>query len=104
MKLGFSNNWVDLIMTCITSAVFSVIINRVPKGLIQPKKGLRQVCPLSPYLFILCAEAFANLLTQAERKQLIQGLSFTKDVSISHLLFTDESLVFTRAAVNVTST
>ncbi|KAH9728181.1 hypothetical protein KPL70_008921 [Citrus sinensis] len=61
--------------------------------------GLRQGCPLSPYLFILCAEAFSNLLYQAEGEQKIIGLRFAKDITISHLLFADDSLVFNRASV-----
>ncbi|KAH9792802.1 reverse transcriptase domain-containing protein [Citrus sinensis] len=97
-KIGFSNKWRSLIMRCITTAQFSVIINGTPKGLILPERGLRQGCPLSPYLFIMCAEAFSNLLIQAERKQQIRGLRFAKDVTISHLLFADDSLVFTRAS------
>lgn len=34
---------------------------------------------------------------QAERNQQIEGLRFAKDVTISHLLFAYDSLVFTRA-------
>ena len=38
-------------------------------------------------------------MIQAERHNLIHGLRFAKNVTISHLLFTDDSLVFTKAAV-----
>lgn len=42
---------------------------------------------------------FSNLITQAERKKLIKGLKFSKDLSVNHLLFTDDSLIFTRATI-----
>ena len=96
-KLGFSLGFVELIMRCISTSSFSVLINGVAKGLIQPQRGLRQGCPLSPYLFILCAETFSNLLKQAEAQQLIHGIKFSKELSITHLLFADDSLIFTRA-------
>ncbi|KAH9723191.1 reverse transcriptase domain-containing protein [Citrus sinensis] len=99
LKMGFPSNWVALIMRCLISTSFSVLINGVLKGMIQPKRGLRQGCPLSPYLFILCAEALSNLLAVAEQNQLIRGLKFAREVSITHLLFVDDSLVFSRASV-----
>ena len=34
-----------------------------------------------------------------ERDQLIRGLKFAKDVPITHLLFVDDSLVFSQASV-----
>lgn len=97
LKLGFSHNWVNLIMMCITLTSFSVIINGVPKGLITPQRGLRQGCPLSPYLFIMCAEVFSSLLLQVEEQNIIHGLKFGSTTTISHLLFADDSLIFMRA-------
>lgn len=81
-------------MNCITTSYFSIIINGIPKGKIIPKRGLRQGCPLSPYLFIICADALSNLLIQAERSKLIHGLKFGQHISISHLLFAYDSLIF----------
>lgn len=81
-------------MNCITTSYFSIIINGIPKGKIIPKRGLRQGCPLSSYLFIICADALSNLLIQAERSKLIHGLKFGQHISISHLLFAYDSLIF----------
>ena len=78
---------------------FSVLINDVPKGLIQPQRGLRQGYPLSPYLFIMCAKAFSNLLIQVENQRLIHGLKFGNNITISHLLFADDNLISTRASM-----
>lgn len=97
LKLGFSLCWVELIMRCITTTSFSVLINGAAKRLIQPQRGLRQGCHLSLYLFILCAEVFSSLLMQAENQNLIHGLRFGNNITISHLLFADDSLVFTKA-------
>ena len=61
-RLGFTEKWVHLVMNCITTTSLSILINGTATNLIHPQMGLRQGCPLSPYLFILCAEAFSNLL------------------------------------------
>ncbi|KAH9696949.1 hypothetical protein KPL71_023406 [Citrus sinensis] len=50
-------------------------------------------------LFIMCAEAFSNLLIQPKRHKIIHGLKLDKQVIVSHLLFTDDSLIFTKASV-----
>lgn len=47
----------------------------------------------------MCAEVFSNRIRQAEHQKLIHGLQFGRNLSISHLLFADDSLIFTRATV-----
>ena len=85
-KLVFSHKWVELFMRCIST----------PSFFCADQWGSKS-CPLSPYLFIICADVCINILKQAESNQLIHGLKFSKDLSITHLLFADDSLVFTKA-------
>ena len=82
-------------MTCITSSSFSILINGKPFGMINPTRVLRQGDPLSPYLFLLCAEGFTSLLAKAKIEGRIHGVSICRKApTISHLLFTDDSLLF----------
>lgn len=74
LKLGFASDWVELIVNCITTSSFSILVNSVSKNLIQPQRELRQRCPFSSYLFLMCVEPFSNLLVQVERHQLIPWL------------------------------
>jgi hypothetical protein len=97
-KLGFADRWVELIMTCVTTVKYSVLINGEATGRICPSRGLRQGDPLSPYLFLLCTEALSAQLTKAERIGLLIGVPTSpRGPRINHLFFADDSLLFCRA-------
>ena len=97
-KLGFPECYASLVMKCMTTATFSVLVNGQPSRTFTPSRGLRQGDPISPFLFVLCAEGLSCLLRDAERKKLIHGVKIGRRVSpISHLFFADDSLLFIRA-------
>ncbi|XP_013624410.1 PREDICTED: uncharacterized protein LOC106330501 [Brassica oleracea var. oleracea] len=97
-KKGFCEKWIMLIMKCVTSVSFSVMVNGSSYGHMNGTRGLRQGDPLSPTLFILCADVLSSLIQQAERNNEIQPVRLSiGGPSISHLLFADDSLFFLKA-------
>ena len=74
-KMGFTNRWVDLMMECITTAFYSILINGEPYGNIKASRGLRQGDPLSPYLFLMCTEGLHGLIKKAASIGDIKGVS-----------------------------
>ena len=64
-KLGFSPKWVNLVMRCITSVSYSILINGVACGNITPTRGLQQRDPLSPTIFLICTEGLSTLIHEA---------------------------------------
>ena len=73
-KLGFDRKCIDLINSCISIVSFSILLNGAPHGLIHPQRGLRQGDPLSPYLFLLCAEGLHSIIQQAADTGSITGV------------------------------
>ena len=57
----------------------------------KPTRGLRQGCPLSPYLFVICAEIFANLIRNNKD---IKGIKINdKEIKLSQ--YADDTNIFT---------
>ncbi|XP_057422210.1 uncharacterized protein LOC130716023 [Lotus japonicus] len=98
--MGFPASWVTLIMNCIMTVRFSIMLNGNPQPYFAPKRGLRQGDPLSPYLFILCGEAFSALIQRSIAASTLHGIKIARGAPIiSHLLFADDSILFARASL-----
>ena len=97
-KMAFNHHWTQLMMECISSVLYKVLLNGQRKGHIAPPRGLRQGDPLSPCLFVMCTEALVANIKKPERKKQLTGIKVTSACPpISHLLFAENSLFFCKA-------
>ena len=102
LKLGFPEIWVDRVISYVSTPSFSVRINGKAYGNITPSRGIHQGDPLSPYLFLICAEGFTSLLAREEFEGRLHGVALCQNApSISNLLFADDSLIFFQANKDV---
>ena len=92
LAFGFAEEWVDWILSRVTSSSFFVIINGEPLDLFSASRGLRKGDPLSPYLFIIMAEGLGRYIKSQVERGLIQGWRWNDSLpSYSHLQFVDDT-------------
>ena len=100
MKMAFGPIWVKWILNCFTTAAYSFNVNGQHVGYVKPQRGIRQGDPLSPYLFLICAEGMSSLMHQSIQNKAITGVQVGKACpQLSHLLFADDSLFCCKASI-----
>ena len=84
-------------MQCVITISYAFNINGRPRGRLIPTRGIRQGDPLSPYLFLLCAEGLSALIKSSVESGSLEGLVVCcGGPQLSHLFFADNSLIFVR--------
>ena len=93
-RQGFHDHFVDLVYNCISTTTLSVIINGEPTPTFHPQRGVRQGCPLSPYLFIIAVNELSICLQQHSDAHSIHGVTLgTNCPRIHSLLFADDLII-----------
>ncbi|CAN1753153.1 Transposon TX1 uncharacterized 149 kDa protein [Linum perenne] len=97
-RLGFSQTRIGWMLMCVGLTNYRVLMNGEFREIVKPGRELRQRCPLSPFLFNLCAEGLAAMLNSEVRKGRIQGTHVSSHAPhITHLFFADDCIFFFRA-------
>uniref|UniRef100_A0A803PQY8 Reverse transcriptase domain-containing protein n=1 Tax=Cannabis sativa TaxID=3483 RepID=A0A803PQY8_CANSA len=97
---GFHSHFITLIMKCITTISYSILLNGRPLKKFLPQRGIRQGDPMSPFLFILCNEVFSRLIARDQSLGKVNGIRIARNApAISHLMFADDTILFYRANV-----
>ncbi|XP_060964883.1 uncharacterized protein LOC133033858 [Cannabis sativa] len=98
IKMGFDVRVVDLILHCVSTVTYTITHGGREMGPIVPGRGLRQGDPLSPYLFLLCAEGFSSLIRRFEARGALHGCRVCNGAPIiSHMLFADDCYIYCKA-------
>lgn len=86
--LGLEERMIRIIMSCLKSMSYSIILNGQPVGIIKPLRGFWQGDPLPPYLFLLYTMGLQGLLQNAEVEGSNKGVAISKNgPRVSHLFF-----------------
>nr|GEW68517.1 reverse transcriptase domain-containing protein [Tanacetum cinerariifolium] len=94
IQVGFHETTVEWIMTCITSAAFSICVNGETYGYFKRGGGLRQGDPISLYLFTLVIEVFNMILAKEIRESRKFKYHYgCKELQLTHMCFADDLLV-----------
>ena len=88
--------WIEVFFTDVESTVLN---NGFASNWIKPSRGVRQGCPLSPFLFILTAELMSNKIRQSDS---VKGVSLCgNEVKLSQ--FADDTNLFCADLLSVQS-
>jgi len=96
LSFGFPNRFMHLIMQCVETSSFSIVVNDNIYGFFQGKNRVRQGDPLSPYLFISCMEYLSRMLKMAYMNFYFRFHPKCRPLGISHLAFADDIILLSR--------
>ncbi|GJX34584.1 RNA-directed DNA polymerase, eukaryota, reverse transcriptase zinc-binding domain protein [Tanacetum coccineum] len=94
LNFGFHEKFVGWVMTCVSSAAFTICINGERYGYFKSGRGLRQGDPMSPYLFTLVMEVLTLMVNRRiERENHFKYHWGCKDIKLAQLCFADDLLM-----------
>jgi len=95
--LKFPPTFVQWIMRCISPVQFAININGQQGEWFKGEKGLKHGDPLSPLLFVLTMEYLSRLFKHASTQQGFEYHHHCKRMGMTHLMFTDDLIIFCKA-------
>ncbi|KAM1493823.1 hypothetical protein PS1_025933 [Malus domestica] len=96
--MGLCDAWVNTVMRCVSSVQFSMLLNGQHGKKFKPSRGVRKGDPLSPYQFFIVSEVLSRLIKRVTDLGFLDGIQLSANgPKLTHLLFTDDMLVFLKA-------
>jgi len=93
-RLHLPGHFIQLLKCCYNSPSMAVLVNGRPTEFFTPNRGIRQGCPLSPFLFAIAINELSITLNQALQDANLQGVSLGHNCPPIHsLLFADDLIL-----------
>ncbi|XP_060182298.1 uncharacterized protein LOC132611961 [Lycium barbarum] len=97
-KMGFAEEYVDMVWRLIANNWYSILINRQSFGFFHSTRGVKQGDPLSPALFILVVEVLSMALNSLFEKDSFRGYGMPKwSAKLNNLSYADNTIIFASA-------
>jgi hypothetical protein len=93
-RCEFGGKWRSWIAYCVSLMRFSILVNCFSTCFFSSSCGLRLGDPLSPLLFVKVMEALGMMISDVVSGGLLSGFSMGTRTYISHILFSDDALIF----------
>ena len=96
-KMGVSEEFIRWVKLLFNNATAAVNLNGCPSKSFKVERGVRQGCPLAPYIFLVVGEALTQLITKAVAEGRIKGITLPggkKQLNISK--YADDSSFMVR--------
>ncbi|XP_074304746.1 uncharacterized protein LOC141639537 [Silene latifolia] len=97
--LHFPEKFRRMIMLCISTPTYTLNLNGAQFGYFPGRRGLRQGDPISPLIFCICMEYLSRIMEFATRKWYFRYHPICKSLKLTHLLFADDLLMFSKGDV-----
>jgi len=102
LSFGFSSSFFNVIKSHIEKPWIALLVNGRLVNYFQVSRGIRQGCPLSPFLYILMADLLSRKLTAENKVGIAPGIRLMKGLNpLNHALFVDDSLRLGGASIKI---
>ena len=86
-------------MAGVSSTNFAVLMNGMATHFFKGQRGIRQGCPLSPFLFLIIADDLSRLLRKVEDFREIGGINLDGLLKVLIILFVDDVVVSGKGSI-----
>ena len=97
VALRFPTHLIKIIMSCITSTSYSLLISGHPLEAFHARRVLRQGDPMSSLLFVLGIEYLSRILISASKFESFNYHPRCKSTKLTHLCFANDLMLFCKA-------